>query len=85
VNLVQEEHLALAQVGENGRQVALDLQRRPGGLLEADVQLIGDDGGQRRLAQARRPKEEDVIEGLAAGFGGFQGNGELLLGLSIGR
>jgi len=29
VNLVEEEHLALAQVGEDGGQVALNLQRRP--------------------------------------------------------
>ena len=27
VNLVEKEHLALAQVGQDGRQVALDLQR----------------------------------------------------------
>jgi hypothetical protein len=56
VNLVEEEHLALAQVGEDGGQVALDLQGRAGGLLEADVELVGDDGGQRGLAQAGGPK-----------------------------
>ena len=83
MNLVEEEHLALAQVGEDGSQVALNLQRRAGGLLEADVELIGDDGGEGGFAQARRPKEEHVIERLAAGFGGFKGDGELLFGFGL--
>ena len=79
VNFVEEEHLALAQVGEDGGQVALNLQGRAGGLLEADVQLIGNDGGQRGFAQAGRAGEQHVIQGLAAGFGGFQSDGKLFL------
>jgi len=35
------------------------------------------------FSQARRPKEEHVIEGFAAGFGGFKGDGELLFGLGL--
>ena len=37
VDLVEEEDLALAQVGEDGGEVTLDLQGGAGGLLEADV------------------------------------------------
>ncbi len=59
------------------------MQRRAGGLLEAHVEFVGDDGGQRGLAQAWRAEEEHVVEGLAAGFGGFQGDGELLLGFGL--
>ena len=83
VNFVEEEHLALAQVGEDGGQVALNLQGRAGGLLEADVQLIGNDGGQGGFAQAGRAGEQHVIEGLAARFGGFQGDGELFFGFGL--
>jgi len=77
VDFVEEEHLALAQVGEDGGQVALDLQAPAGGLLEADVEFIGDNGGQGSFAQAGGAREKDVIEGLAAGFGGLQGDCKL--------
>ena len=83
VDLVEEQHLALAQVGEDGGQVALDLQRRAGGLLEADVELVGDDGGERGLAQAGRPEEQHVIERFAARFGRFKRDGQLLLGFGL--
>ena len=83
VDFVEEEHLALAQVGEDGGEVALDLERGAGGLLEADVQLVGDDGGEGGFAQARRAKEEYVIEGFTAGFGGFKGDRKLLFGFGL--
>ena len=75
VDLVEEEDLALAQVGEDGGEVTLDLQGGAGGLLEADVELVGDDGGQRGFAQAGRAEEEDVVERFAAGVGGFECDG----------
>ena len=66
VDFVEEQYLALAQVGEDGCQVALNLQGRPGGLLEAYVELVGDDGGEGGFAQSRWTEEQDVIEGFAA-------------------
>ena len=66
VDLVEEQYLALAQVGEDGGEVALDLQRRAGGLLEADVELVRDDGGERGFAQAGRAEEQHMIERFAA-------------------
>ena len=78
MDFVQEKDLALAQVGEDGGKVALNLEGGAGGLLEADVEFVGDDGGQGGLAQAGRAEEKDVVQRLAAGFGGFKGDGELL-------
>jgi hypothetical protein len=75
VDLVEEEDLALAQVGEDGGEVSLDLQGWAGGLLEADFKLVGDDGGEGGFAQAGRAEEEDVVEGFAAGFGGLESDG----------
>ena len=72
MELVEEEDLALAQVGEDGGEVALDLQGGAGGLLEADIELVGDDGGEGGFAQAGRAEEEDVVEGFAARFGGTE-------------
>ena len=83
VDFVEEEHLALAQIGEDGGEVALDLQRGAGGLLEADIQLVGDDGGERRFAQSGRPEEEHVIERFAARPGRFKGDSQLLLCLLL--
>ena len=83
VDFVDEQHLPLAQVGEDGRQVALDLQRRPRGLLEGHAQLVGDDVGQRRLAQPRRPVEQHVVERLAARLGGLDGDLEVVLDLLL--
>ena len=83
VDLVEEEDLALAQVGEDGGEVSLDLQGGAGGLLEADVELVGDDGGEGGFAQAGRAKEEDVVERLAAGARGLEGDGELLFRLLL--
>jgi hypothetical protein len=83
VDLVEEEDLAVADVGEDGSEVALDLEGGAGSLLEADVELIGDDGGEGGFAEAWGTEEEDVVEGFAAGFGGFKGDGELLFGFGL--
>jgi hypothetical protein len=56
VNLVEEEDLAFAEVGEDGGEVALDLEGGAGGLLEADVELVGDDGGEGGFAEAWGPE-----------------------------
>jgi predicted nucleotidyltransferase len=83
VNLVEEEDLAFAEVGEDGSEVALDLEGGAGGLLEADVELVGDDGGEGGFAEAGGTGEKDVVEGFAAGAGGFEGDGELLFGFGL--
>ena len=56
----------LLQVGEQAGQVALALERRAGGGAHADAQLVGDDAGERRLAEAGRAGEQHVVERLAA-------------------
>jgi len=61
----------------------LNLQRRPGGLLIANLQLIRDDGGERRLAQSWWSKEQHMVQRLATAFCGFECDGELLLGLRL--
>ncbi len=66
VHLVDEQHVARLQVGQDRRQVALPLQHRARGALEAHAQLPAEHVGQRRLAQARGPAEQDVVQRLAA-------------------
>ena len=66
VDLVDEQHVALLQIGEQGGQVTGPDQHRAGGDPKADTHLGGHDAGQRGLAQARRSGEEQVVDRLAA-------------------
>ena len=72
------KHLLVLQVRDDRRQIALDLQRRRGGLLKMHAELVGDDVGQRRLAQPRRPVEQHVVHRLAARFCGLDRDLQIL-------
>ncbi len=73
------EHVALLQRGEDGGHVALALECRPGDRADPDAELLAHDLRQRRLAEARRPDEQHVVERLAACRRRIQGDPELLL------
>ena len=66
VDLVDEEHVALFEVGEQRGEVAGLGDHRAGGGAEIDAELAGDDLGQRRLAEAGRADEQHMVERLAA-------------------
>ena len=83
VHFVDEQHLPVAQVGEDCRQVALDLQRRAGGLLECDAKFVGDNVGQRRLAQTRRPIQQHVVQRFAARLRGLDGDFKIVFDLGL--
>ena len=79
VDLVDEQHVALLQVGEDAGHVDLALEGRAGGGVDADLHLGGDDAGEGRLAQSGRPGEQHVVEGLAAVAGRLDEDLELFL------
>ena len=68
VDLVDEEHVALFEIGELRREIAGLGDHRPRGRAEIDPELAGDDLGERRLAEAGRPDEEHVVERVLAGL-----------------
>ncbi len=78
VDLVDEEHIARREVGEQPRQVARLVQHGTRGDLELRVHLVGDDVGQRGLAQARRAVEQYVVERVAPHEGGPDEDAEVL-------
>ncbi len=82
MDLVDEQHVALVELGEDGGQVAgpLDGGARRG--VEVGVDLGGDDGRQRRLPQARGAGEEQVVGRLAPAAGGLEQ--DLEVGLELG-
>ncbi len=66
MHFVDEEDVALAQIGEDGRQVAGALDGRARRDLEPRAHLHAQDMREGGLAEARRSIEQDVIQRLAA-------------------
>ena len=66
VDLVDEEHVAVVEVGEDRREVAGALERRTARDPQVRVHLGGDDARERRLAGPRRAREQQMVDGLAA-------------------
>ena len=66
VDLVDEQHVARLQVGEDRREVARLLDHGAGGGAHRHAQLVADDVGERRLAEPGRAEQQHVIERLAA-------------------
>ena len=62
VDLVDEQHVARLEVGQQRREVARPLEHRARGLAQVDAELVRDDVRQRGLAQARRTEQQHVVE-----------------------
>ena len=78
MDLVDEEDVARLDRGENRSDVLL-LERGAGDRAQPDTELLADDLRQRRLAEAWRPGEKHVVEGLVAPLGSVERDAELLL------
>ena len=79
MDLVDEEDVAQLESGQDRRHVALPLERGAGDRADADAELLADDLRQRRLAEAGRADEQNVVERLTARLRGREGDRELLL------
>ena len=62
MNLVDEQHITVFQIGQHRRQVARPFQHRAGSRLDGNAHLVGDDVGERRLAEARRAENQRMVE-----------------------
>jgi hypothetical protein len=78
VDLVDEQHVAVLEIGEQGGKVARLCDHRPRRGAEADAKLARDDLGQRRLAEARRAEEEHMVERVAAPLRGIDEDPQIL-------
>lgn len=78
VDLVEEQHLALREGGQDRGEVARVLDGRTRGDPDRGAHLRRDDHGQRGLAEPRRPGQQDVIGGPAPCPGRPQHQVELL-------
>ena len=66
MNLVDEEDVALLQIGEQRREIAGLGDHRARGGAEIDAELARHDLSERGLAEARGSGEQHVVERLAA-------------------
>jgi hypothetical protein len=65
VDLVDEQHLARLEVGEDRREVAGALEHRTRRRAQGRAHLVSDDVRERGLAETRRPEQQHVVEHLA--------------------
>ena len=83
VDLVDEQHVALLQLGEDGGEVTGPLEGRARGDDHRHVELVGDDAGEAGLAQPGRTGEQQVVGGLAAAAGRLQHDRQVLFELGL--
>ena len=83
MDLIHEQDVVLVEIGQQRRQIAGLFNGRAGGDADVDAHLLGDDAGQRGLAQARRAVEQHMVQRLRAAAGGLDEDGEVLLGLLL--
>ena len=78
VDLVDEQDVAVLEVGEQRGEVARLGDDRAGGGAEADAHLAREDSGERRLAEAGRAVEQHMVERLAAALRGVDEHAQIL-------
>ncbi|CDN43722.1 hypothetical protein BN871_DJ_00040 [Paenibacillus sp. P22] len=83
VDFVDEQHIALLQVREQGGQISRTLDRRAGGRAQVDAELVGDDVRESRFAESRRAVEQHMVESLLAELGRLDEYLEVVLHLGL--
>src|SRR5207248_4646548 len=83
VDLVDEEHVAVVEVGEKRGQITRPLERRARGHAEPHTQLRRHDAGEGGFSQARWSREEQMVDGLAPAAGCLQEDVEVLAQLGL--
>jgi hypothetical protein len=83
VDLVDEEDRSRLERCEEGGDIGLALKRRARRLDQGRLHLGGDDVGERGLAEARRPGQEDMVERLPALAGGLDEDRQLIGDLGL--
>ncbi len=78
VDLVDEQDVAVLEIGQQRREVARLGDDRARGGAEADPHLAGEDSGERRLAEPGRAVEQHMVERLAAAFRGVDEHAQIL-------
>ena len=71
VDFVDEENVAAFETGEKAGEVGGFVDDGAGSAFDVDAHGVGEDVGEGCFAEAGGPGEEDVVEDIAAFFGGL--------------
>ena len=83
MDLIDEEDVALPELGQDRREVSRSFQRRTRGDMKLHLAFGGDDSREGRLAESRRASEEQMIDHLGTASRRLQDNLEVLLQFSL--
>ena len=83
VDLVDEQHVAVFELGEDRREIARSFERGPRGHVQVYPHLGCDDARERRLSESWRPCEQQMVDGLLASAGRLEHDAQVLLQLSL--
>ncbi len=78
VDLVDEEHVALLEIGQQRGEIARLGDHRPRGGAESHAKLARDDLRERRLAEPGWTEEQHMVHRLAARLGGADEHAQIL-------
>ena len=77
MNLVDEEDVALLEIGQQGGEITRLGDHRAGCRAETDAHLLGHDLREGRLAETRGPREQHMVERVAPPPGGLDEYAEI--------
>ena len=83
VDFVDEQEIPFLEISQEGGQVARPFDSRTGRNAQVDPQFVGDDAGHSRLAQARRPVQEDVVQCFFAQFRRLDEDSQIIFDLIL--
>ena len=66
MNLVDKQHISGLEIGHQGRNVTGFFQNGSAGGFQLDTHLLRNDAGERGLAEARRAKDQGMVERFPA-------------------
>ena len=81
--LVDEQDVALFEIGEYGGEVAGLLDGGTRGRSDIHAHLVSDDGGEGSLAETGRAVEQDMVEAVSALLRRLDIDGHILLDLLL--
>ena len=69
VDLIDKQHVIRLQIGQDRRQITGFFNCRTGCHTKIHAHFVGNDRGQGRLSQSRRPVQQHVIQRIATPLG----------------